>query len=216
MSTFHRKARLTKGRRGFARVANVRLGLQQFLTLLCSVCALTLAGWSAPVGAQQSDSGAGLGRGTVISPVLTIDSERLFLESAFGRRVAEEIEAQGAELAKENRRIEADLEAEERELTDMRATMSPEDFRELADAFDQKVQQIRQAQTAKGRALNDLLDQEREVFLTAAAPVLERLMRDADAAVILERRSVFVSANAIEITEDAIELLDETLGSGSD
>ncbi|WP_386332612.1 OmpH family outer membrane protein [Sulfitobacter sediminilitoris] len=168
------------------------------------------------MGAQQSDSGAGLGRGTVISPVLTIDSERLFLESAFGRRVAEEIEAQGAELAKENRRIEADLEAEERELTDMRATMSPEDFRELADAFDQKVQQIRQAQTAKGRALNDLLDQEREVFLTAAAPVLERLMRDADAAVILERRSVFVSANAIEITEDAIELLDETLGSGSD
>ena len=105
------------------------------------------------------------------------------------------------------------MEAEERELTEMRADMSAEAFRELANTFDQKVQTTRQEQAAKGRALNELLDQERDVFLTAAAPVLERLMREADAA---ERRSVFVSASAIEITDDAIALLDETLGSGAD
>lgn len=173
-----------------------------------------LTGAALPASAQQP--GAGLGRGSVISPVLTIDSERLFLQSAFGRRVAQEIEEQGAALTAENRQIETDLEAEERELTDMRATMTPEDFRALANAFDEKVQRIRQAQAAKGRALNQKLDQEREVFLTAAAPVLETLMREADAAVILERRSVFVSASAIEITDDAIALLDETLGSGAD
>ena len=166
--------------------------------------------------AQQAATGTGVARGSVISPILTIDSERLFLESAFGRRVAAEIEKKGAELTAENREIEADLEAEERELTEMRATMDPEAFRELADEFDRKVQQTRQQQTAKGRALNNLLDQEREVFLNAAAPVLERLMRQSDAAVILERRSVFVSASAIEITDDAIRLLDETLGSGAD
>ena len=40
-------------------------------------------------------------------------------------------------------------------------------------------------------------------------------MREAGAAVILERRSVFVSLNAIDITADAIALLDETLGSGA-
>ncbi len=94
--------------------------------------------------------------------------------------------------------------------------MGAEEFRTLANAFDQKVQQTRQVQATKGRALNELLDVEREVFLTAAAPVLEQLMRDSDAAVILERRSVFVSASAIEITDDAIELLNETLGSGAD
>ena len=179
-------------------------------TVLALITALVSA---APVFAQQTGPGV---RGSIISPILTIDSERLFLESAFGKRVAAEIEAMGAELTAENRQIEADLEAEERELTEMRATMEPEVFRELADAFDAKVQQTRVAQSAKGRALNDLLDEEREVFLTAAAPVLEQLMRQSDAAVILERRSVFVSASAIEITDDAIALLDETLGSGAD
>jgi histone H3/H4 len=44
---------------------------------------------------------------------------------------------------------------------------------------------------------------------------MERLMRQAGAAVILERRSVFVSANAIDITQQAISLLNETVGSGT-
>ena len=60
----------------------------------------------------------------VISPVLTIDSERMFRESAFGRRVSAEIEARSIELAAENREIEAALEAEERELTEQRPDMA--------------------------------------------------------------------------------------------
>ena len=177
--------------------------------------ALALAG-PVPVLAQQTSSGSTLNTGSIVSPVLTIDSERLFLESDFGQRVAAEVELKGAALAAENLQIQTDLEAEEKRLTDLRATMDAEEFRELANTFDEKVQQTRQVQATKGRALNQLLDQEREVFLSAAAPVLERLMREADAAVILERRSVFVSASAIEITDDAIELLNETLGSGAE
>lgn len=185
------------------------------LALVTTALALTLAG-AHQSGAQQqpgATTGAGIGfeRGTIISPVLTIDSERIFVESDFGRRVAEQIEAQSTALATENRQIEAALETEERELTEKRAEMSPEDFRELANAFDEKVQEIRRAQADKGRAINTMLEDQREVFLNAAAPVLERLMRDAGAAVILERRSVFVSANAIDITDDAIALLNTTL-----
>lgn len=169
-----------------------------------------------PVFAQQQGGAelAPLQRGSVISPILTIDSDRVFNESAFGKRVAQEVEEKGAALVAENSRIQQDLETEERDLTAKRATMDPAEFRVLADAFDKKVQEIRQAQAQKGRALNELLDKERDVFLSAAAPVLERLMRDAGAAVILERRSVFVSAAAIEITDDAIDLLDDTLGAG--
>ncbi len=167
------------------------------------------------VQAQQAGGDTGLDRGSIVSAVLTIDSDRLFLDSDFGKRVVAEVEAKGAVLATENRKIEADLEAEEKRLTTVRATMSPEEFRTLANEFDEKVQQTRQVQATKGRALNALLDQEREVFERAAAPVLERLMRSADAAVILDLRAVFVSASAIEITDDAISLLNETLGSGA-
>ncbi|MCX7565334.1 OmpH family outer membrane protein [Sulfitobacter sp. F26169L] len=146
--------------------------------------------------------------------ILTIDSDRLFLNSDFGKRVAREIEASGNELAAENRRIEAELAEAEQDLTDRRASMTPEAFRPLADAFDTRVQETRQAQAAKSRNLNALLDQEREIFLSAAVPVLQELMAEVGAAVILERRTVFISSNSSDITSAAIARLNTKLGEG--
>ena len=175
--------------------------------LICLLPVLPLA--AVPVFAQQQSE-----RRVVQSPILTIDSDRVFNESAFGLRVADDVETQSAEISAENRLIEADLKAEERKLTDQRSKLSPDAFSGLADAFDEKVQKTRAAQAAKGRALNELVEKERQVFLAAAGPVLEQMMREAGAAVILERRSVFVSANAIDITDEAIERLDASVGSG--
>ncbi|MEM6887817.1 MAG: OmpH family outer membrane protein [Pseudomonadota bacterium] len=143
----------------------------------------------------------------VQSPILTIDTDMLYSESLYGRETTREIEALGADLAAENRLIEEDLIEEERALTEQRAGMDPLEFRALADAFDEKVQEIRREQDAKTRELNRLLDERQVAFLNAAAPVLEQLMREAGAAVILERRSIFLSANAIDITQTAIDRL---------
>ena len=162
--------------------------------------------WAIPGQAQQ-DLPIQKKRLNVQSPILTIDSDRIFNESAFGLRVARDVEVQSSVLAAENRKIEAELEDEERLLTDQRNTLD-------TTAFDQKVQKTRAAQAAKGRSLNQMVDQERSLFLNAAVPVLEELMQDAGAAVILERLSVFVSANAIDITDEAIKRLDATLGCG--
>lgn len=185
--------------------------MRLFGLVICIIPALSLFG-AGPVFSQQTETSEQ--RSVIQSPILTIDSERVFNESAFGLRVTAEIEAKGAELSAENRKIEADLEEEEKRLTKERETLDPEEFRQLADAFDEKVQLIRRTQATKGRALNETLDKERDVFLAAAGPVLEELMRDAGAAVILERRSVFVSANAIDITSEAIARLDASVGSG--
>ncbi|WP_425656261.1 OmpH family outer membrane protein [Roseobacter sp. EG26] len=154
--------------------------------------------------------------GPVQSPILTIDSDRLFTESDYGKNTVRDFEARGAELAAENRRIEEELSTEEKALTDQRPAMAPADFRKLADAFDEKVQTTRRAQDSKNRDLNQALEERRVVFLNAAAPVLEQLMREAGAAVVMERRSVFLSSNAIDITQEAIERLNEVLGNGAD
>lgn len=172
---------------------------------------------AAPALAQQQGTfpTAPLERGSVISPVLTIDSERVYSESAYGKRIVADHEERLTKLGVENRRIEAELATEELEITAKRATVTPEAFRELANAFDDKVQNIKQTQIAKELALASDLEKAREEFWISAAPVLERLMRDSDAAVILERRSIFVSVSAVEITNDAIQLFDQTLGDGT-
>ena len=159
--------------------------------------------WAAPSQAQD-----------VRSPILTIDSERLYRDSSFVRRFLEEIETRTSQLAEDNRKIEAELEAEEQARTEQRPGMDPAAFRALADGFDARVEAIRQDRDARSRAIAALLEENRDRFLASSAPVLEAIMRDAGAAVILEQRSVFVSANAIDITDLAIARMDETLGDG--
>jgi Skp family chaperone for outer membrane proteins len=176
------------------------------LGAICLLVGLGIVFGPIGAGAQQQPLPA--------TPILVIDSERLFLSSEFGKRVAREIEARGNELATQNRQIEAELAAAEQDLTDRRASLTPEEFQPLADAFDTRVQATRQEQAAKSRALNAQLELEREAFLNAAGPVLQDLMAEAGASVVLDRRTVFISVNTADITAAAIARLDANLGQG--
>jgi len=149
------------------------------------------------------------------SPILTVEPERLFNDSDFGKRVNRQIEAESAVLVAENRRIEARLTAEEKTLTERRASMEPSVFRALADAFDEKVQETRRVQDIKSQALSNSRDANRRIFLQTARPILEALMREAGAGVILDRATVFLSANATDITNLAIARINAILGDGA-
>lgn len=149
------------------------------------------------------------------APVLTLDQERLFTGSRFGKAVLARHQADLDALLAENRRIEAALEAEELDLTERRARLPAEEFQALATAFDAKAEDIRTAQNAKDRALTQRLDQERQRFYETAAPVLADILREAGAMAIIDKRAVVLSFDAIDMTDAAIARLDATLGDGS-
>jgi len=147
--------------------------------------------------------------------ILMINQERLFSTSLYGERIKTEIEEASAALAAENRKIEADLTAEEKSLTERRSELEPESFRLLADEFDKKVQGIRRAQDTKTRVLGQRMEEERLAYYNLALPVLGALMKERGAVAILDRRSVFISADDIDITDEAVRRIDATLGDGT-
>ncbi|ALG90233.1 MULTISPECIES: OmpH family outer membrane protein [Actibacterium] len=154
-----------------------------------------------PLGAQEQNL-------VVRSPVVTIDQERLFNESAYGKAILAGLEAEGASLAAENRQIEEQLVAEERALTSERAGMDPAEFRKRAMAFDERVVSIRAEQDEKARALGRRRDTAQANFYQTILPVLTQIVRERGAVVVLESRAVILSAEQIDITGDAIERID--------
>jgi Skp family chaperone for outer membrane proteins len=147
--------------------------------------------------------------------VVVLDLDALFAGSAFGRRVRDEIEQASATLAAENRRIEAELVEEEQRLTERRAELPREEFEALADAFDSRVEVIRQDQDSKGRAIAQRSERAETVFLDRVNPLLVSLAREVGALVILDRRTVLASADGVDITELALTRIDEVLGDGA-
>lgn len=166
--------------------------------LSASLLALAAGG----VAAQQQDT-----LFEIQSPILTIDQERLLAETQAGTAAFEQLEVAAQELSAENQRIEAELTQRERELTDQRPELSPEEFRDLADAFDARVQQIRAEQDEKARALNRARDEARAAFFQEAAETISDIVREKGAVIVLDRRDVFLSADRIDITDEAIERL---------
>lgn len=148
------------------------------------------------------------------SSVLIIDSERLYAESAFGMRVLANQQAEAAVLAAEYRRIEAELTEEERDLTEKRPTMASEEFRKLADAFDMRVETIRATQQQREDDIIAQGEAERQRFFAQIAPVLEVVLSESGAVVVLEKRSVFASSNALDVTDRVIAQANAMFGDG--
>lgn len=145
------------------------------------------------------------------SPVLVIDQDRLFAETRLGSRAQADFEAHAQALAAENQRIEAELIAREQELTELRPNTAPEEFRAMADEFDARVERIRSEQDEKARLLNRSREEARQNFFGEVAEIISEIVRDKGAVVVIDRRDVFLSADRIDITEEAIALVNEKL-----
>ena len=148
-------------------------------------------------------------------PVLTLDFERLFDSTRWGKRLAADLAAESAALNAENNRIAEDLIAEEKALTDRRAAMSPQAFRTEADAFDERATDIRAAQKAKAQAFTQAYEASRQAFFAALAPLIDEVLAGRGAVVVLDRRAIIRGLEAADITDDLVALADERLGDGA-
>lgn len=176
--------------------------VRAFVMVFGVVMGLAMPG---PVTAQQAQT----------PQILTVDQDRLYGASLYGRALEAKSQSATQALSAENRKIEADLSAEEARLTTQRATLAPDRFGELAAAFDEKVERIRAEQEAKGKQLTSDRDAGRKQFFDAAVPILADLMRQLGAYAILNHDAVVLSFDSIDVTDRALIELDARLGDGT-
>jgi Skp family chaperone for outer membrane proteins len=145
------------------------------------------------------------------SPVLTINQQRLFEDSAFGRASLARLEGDARNLQVEIRKVEADLEIEERLLTERRASLSPAEFQPIARDFDDKVEKIRAAWGQKDRDLKREREQDQKTFFDSAVPVLAAIMQEAGAVLLVDQSTVILSLDQVDVTSIAIERVNAAL-----
>lgn len=146
--------------------------------------------------------------------VLTLDQDLLYLSSAWGRRAQARLEAEGEIIAAENERLTQLLSAEEARLTGQRAALPAAEFRRMAENFDLRATEVRRERAQAVQALNAWAEADRSAFFRAALPVMGQVMQDRGAVAVLDRRTVFVSLDAIDVTDDLVAAVDRRLGDG--
>jgi Skp family chaperone for outer membrane proteins len=94
--------------------------------------------------------------------------------------------------------------------------MDAAEFRVLADEFDTRVRAIRAAQDAKARDLQSQAEAAQQRFFEETIPVLLELVRVRGASVLLDSRTVLLSAGSVDVTDAAIAAINAGLGDGGE
>jgi len=175
-------------------------------------------GLAAPSHAQQEfgfSLGEPAGQAQAQTPLLrTIDDERLYRESRFGQRVAAEIEQASRALEAENDVLLEELTAREEELTVLRNTLTLEEFRAAAAAFDRRAEEIRRSQAEKRQRLVQFEEAERRRFFGLIPSILQDVLVRAGGQILIDARAVVIGIPGLDMTDDSIEALDAEIGDG--
>ncbi|MFC3169814.1 OmpH family outer membrane protein [Paracoccus fontiphilus] len=150
-----------------------------------------------------------------VSAIVTVDQDLLFTNSDWGKRTQRVLDEEEAKIEAENERLVNELSTEEAALTQQRGTLDPAEFRKLAEAFDKKATEVRRARAQVVQELNAWAETDRTAFYRAALPLMGELMQERGAVAVLDRRTVFVSMDAIDITQDLVLRLNKDLGDGA-
>lgn len=149
------------------------------------------------------------------APILTVDQDMLFAASEWGRRTQRVLEEEGGKIEAENERLAAQLSDEESRLTEQRGTMDPAEFRKQAEAFDIRATEVRRQRAQVVQDLNAWAEADRTAFYRAALPLMGEMMQERGAVAVLDRRTVFVSMDAIDMTQALVVRLNADLGDGA-
>tara|TARA_B100000963_G_scaffold115670_1_gene100754 strand:- start:67 stop:594 length:528 start_codon:yes stop_codon:yes gene_type:complete len=147
-----------------------------------------------------------------ISGLFTVDMSKLFRSSDFGKDIISANNKARKELQNENEELETRLLSEEKELSEQRKILSPDEFRPKALEFDKKVSIIRTEQGEKEVNLKNKARKEESEFYKRIYPLLYELLSARGGLVLIDQRNVILWDSSVDITDDAIKLINQVLG----
>jgi len=148
----------------------------------------------------------------VKTAVYTIDMSKLIKQTKIGKKIILEDNISRQKLQSENEKLEAELLLEEKELSEIRETLTADEFRLKAQEFDKKVTIIR---TEQGQKEQDLIVENRKnesEFFKKIYPLLYGLLLERGGSILIDQSNAVLWDSSVDLTIDAINLIDRVLG----
>ena len=147
------------------------------------------------------------------SELFTVDMTKLLRSSEFGKNIIAANNIARKKLQSENEELEKKLLLEEKELSELRKTLSVEEFRPKALEFDKRVSIIRAEQGKKEEILNKKVRKEETDFFKRIYPLLYEILIERGGLILVDQRNIILWDNSVDITDDAIQAINQTLRS---
>lgn len=142
-----------------------------------------------------------------------IDLNYILTESKAAKNAAEQIEKIAIEIENEIKEQDKNLIDEQNELVESQQIMAPAVFEEKRKEYEKKVQNYNVSRQEKLMSIDVLVSDSRNNVLNALKPILERLSNENGITILLEKNTVLLNAENMDITEAALKILNKELPS---
>ena len=155
-----------------------------------------------PLYAQYPDTNIGV-----------VDLNYILSESDAAVDAAKQIEDIAKQIEEEIKDTDQSLIDEQNKLIESQQIMAPAAFDEKRKEYENKVQNYNVTRQEKLMSIDRIVSESRNEVLNALKPILEEISNDNGITVLLEKNSVLLNAENMDITDEALKALNKKLPS---
>ena len=140
-----------------------------------------------------------------------LDLNKVLLDAKAAKRAAEEIDKIAQEIEKELIESDEKMINEQNKLIEAQSIMAPEAFELRRKEYEEKVQNYNIERQNKLISVEKLVETSRNEILDKLKPILEEMSESKGITVILEKGTVLLNAETMDITDEVIKVLNKKL-----
>ena len=143
--------------------------------------------------------------------IRVIDINKILAEANAAVEAAEEIEKIAIEIENEIKLSDEEIIKEQNLLIESQSIMAPEAFEAKRIEYESKIQSYNSERQAKLMKIDELIAISRNDILNAIKPILEEISNEKGITIILEKTSIMLNAEKMDITNEVLKKLNKSL-----
>ena len=140
-----------------------------------------------------------------------IDINKILADANAAVKAAEEIEEIAIEIENEIKSSDEEIIKEQNLLIESQSIMAPEAFEAKRIEYENKIQSYNSERQAKLMKIDELIAISRDDILNAIKPILEEISNEKGITIILEKTSIMLNAEKMDITNEVLKKLNKSL-----
>ena len=140
-----------------------------------------------------------------------IDINKILSEADAAIIAAEQIEEIAIEIENEIKLSDEEIIKEQNLLIESQSIMAPEAFESKRNEYENKVQKYNSERQSKLIKIDELIAVSRNDILNAIKPILEQISNEKGITIILEKASIMLNAEKMDITNEVLKKLNKSL-----
>tara|TARA_Y200000002_G_C22617625_1_gene636730 strand:+ start:299 stop:835 length:537 start_codon:yes stop_codon:yes gene_type:complete len=140
-----------------------------------------------------------------------IDINKILSDADAAVTAAEQIEKIAIEIESEIKLSDEQIIKEQNLLIESQSIMAPEAFESKRNEYENKVQKYNNERQSKLMRIDELIAVSRNDILNAIKPILEDISNEKGITIILEKASIMLNAEKMDLTDEVLKKLNKSL-----